>query len=264
MLKFIARYHTVTTTQVHHWVQPDKHPTQTNRDLAMLRQLKLVQSYPIQLQAGGGRSTLCWQLLRAGAAQLQLPHYGSHFTRRPQPEALQQRDYELGMLRQLKAEGYGWLEPVAYNSQHPKPELTPQARYLREVLGKLEQRRLAEVRRVNPNHFQLEKWTLEYERGFYQIEAPSQANDYLFYREGELVAFVVIACPFDATEHFWKARIKQYQRLAKKLIVVAAFRHEEQAALYKAILKQGGLRPVRFDKVASLAQKLTATPVTGK
>lgn len=216
----------------------------------------MVQFYPLEPELGGGRGPLCWQLSRAGAAELRLASYGSHYTRKHNRSALEQFDYELEMLIQLRKTGFNWLPPRNYNPQQTKPAVTPQSEFLRSYLGQLELARIHELQKHDPSHPELSRRIRDYQAGMYHLTIPAQANDYVFYLPDCSLAFVVIACPFEASKSFWKNRLEQYRQTAHEMVVVAAFRHEEQASLYKTTLKQAGLRVVRFDKIGSFAHSL--------
>lgn len=256
MLEFIEEHRAVTTRQIHRWVQPDKHETQTNRDLNMLKKLGMVQCYPLQPELGGGRGPQCWQLGRAGAAELKLGSYSSHYTRRRNRLALEQFDYELEMLIQLRGAGFSWLAPRSYNRQQPKPALTPQGEFLQAYLGQLELACIHQLQKHDPSHPELPLRLNRYRAGQYRESAPAQANDYVFYLPDRSLAFVLIVCPFEATGSLWKSRLEQYRLTAKEMVVAAAFRNEQQASLYKASLKQAGFRLIRFDTAGGFAQAL--------
>jgi len=196
LLSQFYRYKHLTTSQFHRLTQPTKLVQQTLRDLAKLRQLKLIRSFPLD-PGLGARSQYCWQLTRLGAERLELTTYGSQYRRKPTLDYLAYQDEQIALEQAvLSLDGSGWklLRPRTYPPKE-RPAETEQYRLLVRLGLENEARRGKAVEKV------------------FTTFAPRQCNDYIAYNPAQGLAVLLVLPKADATLKFWKSRLATYRAL---------------------------------------------------
>ncbi len=277
LLQLLLEYRSLTTRQVWQLAYPDRHYSHTSRELASLRELRMLASHPIEPELGR-RSELAWVLLKRGADVLGLGNeYDSHRRRKPTKETMRQRDLEIELQRQVE-EVARWklIKPVTHSPALPLPEPTRQARHLIAAASFAEYTAIQQLLKEDPHHPGLKERVMAYKARMYEVKVPVRANDYVAAWQQITVtgsagpqnnlddtkaeiATVLILCEPRATERFWQARIKEYRALAGSLRVYGVFKNRDQAAPFLKALKASGLRAMTLDQVgAKLAELASA------
>jgi hypothetical protein len=272
LLQLIAEYRSLTTKQVWRLVYPDRHYSHTTRELACLRELKMLASHPIEPELGR-RSELAWLLLKRGADVLGIgDDYDSHFRRKPSKETMQQRDLELELEQQVeKVAEWKLVKPATHSPVRPLPEPTRQAQHLLAAASYAEYTAIQQLLKEDPHHPRLRERLMVYKARMYEINVPVRTNDYVAWLRlpgsaGPVnnldgakaeIAVVLILCEPRATERFWQARIEEYQALTGSLRVYGIFKNRDQAMPFLKALKSSGLRAMTVDQVGAKLAELT-------
>jgi hypothetical protein len=272
LLQLIVNYRSLTTKQVWRLAYPDRHYSHTSRELASLRELRMLASHPIEPELGR-RSELAWVLLKRGADALGIgDNYDSHQRRKPTKETMRQRDLEIELERQVEdVAGWKLIKPVTHSPARPLPEPTRQARHLTAAASFAEYTAIQRLLKDDPHHPQLRGRVMAYKAKMYEVDIPARANDYVAWLRvrggaGSInnlgatkaeIATVLILCEPRATERFWQARIEEYRALAVNLRVYGVFRNKDQAAPFLKALKNSGLRAMTVDQVGAKLAELT-------
>jgi hypothetical protein len=272
LLQLIVDYRSLTTKQVWRLAYPDRHYSHTSRELASLRELRMLASHPIEPELGR-RSELAWVLLKRGADVVGIGNdYDSHQRRKPTKETMRQRDLELELKRQVEdIAGWNLIKPVTHSPAKPLPEPTRQARHLIVAASFAEYTAVQRLLKDDPHHPQLKERAMAYKAKMYEVNVPARANDYVAWLRGRSgagpinnlngtkaeIATVLILCEPRATERFWQTRIEEYRALAINLRVYGVFSNRDQAAPFLKALKNSGLRAMTLDQVGAKLVELT-------
>lgn len=275
LLQLILEYRCLTTKQVWQLAYPDRHYSHTSRELASLRELRMLASHPIEPELGR-RSELGWVLLKRGADVLGIgDDYNSHQRRKPTKETMRQRDLEIELQRQVEEVArWNLIKPVTHSPARPLPEPTRQARHLITAASFAEYRVIRQLLKEDPHLPGLNERAMAYKARMYEVNVPARANDYVAWLQVPVpdrviplnnqkdtkadIAVVLILCEPRATERFWQARIEEYRGLATTLRVYGVFKNRDQAAPFLKALKSSGLRAMTLDQVGAKLAELTS------
>jgi hypothetical protein len=265
VLQLLSQMKQLTTTQIGRHLYPDKDQSYTRRVLARLRARGLVASARLEPLRGRG-SEHYWMLRPAGCAVLH-HSYSTHYTRRPSQDILRQREAQLAIQRQVTAVGWQLLEPVVYNTVHPRPEETPQSRHLITAVLAAEHATLLALLALGIPPQQLEERFQLWRGGHVGAVVPRFVNEYVAYQPDQPQHTAVFILPsLQAGRHYWihrldpakhpsfarpQSRLEQYRRLAAVLPVIALFLSREVGAYQGRLLAQAGLRWSVVDDLAA-------------
>jgi hypothetical protein len=278
VLQLLAKMKQLTTTQIWQHLHADKARTYTRHLLARLEAHSFITSadlYPEQ----GSASEHYWRLRPQGCAVLHLP-FDSRYTRRPSREVIAHREAQLTLEQQVSAAGWELLEPVVYNTAHPRPAETPQARLLIAAVLAAERETLTALLAQGIPPEQLQHRIALWQGGHVGAVVPPFVNDYIAYPADQLQhTTVFILHPWQAGPGFWtrrarpgevgkhsldrnarQPRVERYRRLALVLPVVALFTSREAASYYARFLQPARLRCAAVADLAAEWERLTAPP----
>jgi hypothetical protein len=274
VLQLLAEMKQLTTTQIRRYLHPDKDPTYTRHVLARLRARGLVASAALDPRRGWGAEHY-WMLRPAGCAAVHRP-YSTHYTRRPHQSSLLQREAHLTIQRQVAADGWKLLAPVVYNTVHPRPEETPQARHLVTAVLAVEHETLLPLLAHSTPPQQLEDRWQRWRGGHVGAVVPRFVNDYVAYQPDQPQhTAVFILQPLQAGTHYWtrpldpaknqscgrpQSRLERYRRLAVVLPVIVLFLSKEAAVHSARLLAPASLRWSTVEDLAANWVELLKPP----
>lgn len=165
------------------------------------------------------------------------------------------RTLELELPFLARQAGWRVIEPKKYNSVHPKGEKqTRQATALANAVHLLEESRIEGLRKSGKRvdgliyNFNLKK----------HLEiVPRQCNHHVCYIPGTAHVLLFILCPEDITRQFWKARIKEYGDLPKKVNTFGVFYTTEQGTSWIDYINDSGIGVVSLPNLPALIADYT-------
>ncbi len=234
-----------------------------------LRELEkegLLSSYRYQAHKGR-QSEKCYWLSYAGAKYLTerglATRYESRYVSRPPSEyAIHFRTLELEVPFEARRLGWRVIEPKYYNSVHPRPrsEASQQARFLREILDRQQQREIERARRSGQGSqaaLTLTKLVRDYEAHKHLQMVESQLNHHVCYLPQVDRAIIFILCPEDITGQFWETRLKEYGELARRIKTFGVFYTREQATAWLEPINESAIGVVSLEKLHQVLRDIT-------
>ena len=228
---------------------PNKSRSNTLNHLNRLREKGLLRSAALNPELGNS-SELYWQLTRAGAAAFGLK-FGSQYARRPTPDMLEFKGWQLELGREVANAGWELIRPEVYSPGKPRPSRTRQYQQLVITLDFLEQRAIEEAR---IGGYLSRQRLLDYEDGDHRRLAPKTANDYLAYTDSAAIVFILF--PPGAGEKFWQGRQELYRKLVRKITVAGVFAEEERAQAWNNRLTEAGMKALTLGEIAAVLKDL--------
>lgn len=275
ILRLLVEYRSLTTSQIWCLFQ-DKFGAKSLRriqsDLAALKRAGAVSSFEVRPETGPGNE-FAWLLLKQGARKSGFDNfrYGSHYRREPNRHYFETLSMRLELEKAVEiCKGWQLIRPQTYSRGRPLPDRTPQYWRLAEALTWQE-------------YHGTGRWPAGGVEGSHTLSAPLKANHYVAYTHPrpkpiipqtrrpdstfnmpgpdtaptyceEVVVFIL--CPPRAGEKFWLARNREYQQLARQLLVFGVFENDEKALNHKPLLGKAGLRVTTLSRVSTILEGL--------
>jgi hypothetical protein len=258
ILRLLAEWKQLTTTQIWQYLDADKPRRYTQQLLGRLQHGRLVRGVDIAPRQGMW-SEHYWMLLERGAQALGIA-YGQQYRRRPTTAALEYRGLQLALRTAVESAGWQLLLP---DGSPEKPG--PQEQQLIAAALAHEGHALTALRAQGELPQQVQTRQQRYEQGLVGALVPAQVPDYVVHAPGHPERTVVlIPHPPYATRAFWShrreqpldqprhhrlARVELYGRLATVIPVVAVFATAESSQPYAALLRRAGFHRLVVDQL---------------
>jgi hypothetical protein len=263
VLKLLAEWKQLTTTQIHQYLNPDRSRRYTQQLLHDLAARGFIRGVAYSTWA---REEYYWMLLARGAHDAGCA-YGKQYRRPPAPQTLRHRGLQLALIAQAQGAGWFLIRPGVYSAAHPRPLETPQRRKLVDAFLEIEGRTLNDLMARGVAWYELKDRMDRHQRRQVGALVPVSPNDYVAYvpYRTELAA-VLIPHPSYAGLRFWTrkpafryrrptfsderdSRLERYRRLARILPVIAVFGTPEEADACASILAPAGLEVLVVEEV---------------